>query len=459
MARGFRDKAVGNQMNAHQKTLRYFIPIFLVFVLFGLTGEALPQEPSASSEVRQKLTGRISTGWNYFSNANSLSSQLNALSEALALEYRVLGDSQKTRCLFGVDALAKKQLDGLVDTLVANPARNGLWVRQAYAGAGIQNGMLKVGRIMPLLQTADAYSIHGFSLEEMSLVRHLAFSAFGGKIYDDYSTSFIGEGYDFGGSLNVDYDKADAGIGVSAENHLGIRHRNAFLSAAYTPFRSFRITERAQAWVGEKQLGYSLTQVYWRVTRDLTVRSSFDYYDRTTDTPPPADILPAINRYAYAAVERKFCLSPTLRLVNSPDNSLDVSGTFTRQIGNEDLTSGAARLDYWDLNRNNDWVLDASVMNDIWMHDYRAGLSFEKDIPDLRLDAMLSGDFNDYAWNYRDSAGVAGSTNARTSFSVSLSAGFNLPKGFHTSLAVTEEFGDASNARTSLSARLTYLLR
>jgi hypothetical protein len=446
-------------MLVHQKALQFSVPIFLFFLLSGMMSKAWSQGTSLSSDAKQKLTGRISTGWTYFSNSNSLSSQSDALSEALALQYRVFDDSQKTRYLFDIDALAKKQFDGLVDSLTANPARNGLWVREAYAGAGIQNGILKIGRIMPLLETADAYSINGFSGEDFGIAPHLAFSAFGGKIYDDYSTSFIGEGYDFGGSLNVECDKADAGIGVSAENHLGIRHRNAFFSAAYTPFHSFRITERAQAWVDEKQLGHSLTQVYWRVTRDLTVRSSFDYYDRTTTIAPSTDTSPQVNHYVYASVERKFCLSPTLRLLNSQENSVDISGTFTKQIGNEDLTSGAAKLDYWDLNRNNDWILDASVMNTIWMHDYRAGLTFEKDIPSLRLDATLSGDFNDYAWNYQDSAGVAGSTNARTSFSVSLSAGFNLPRRFHTSLAVTEEFGDASNARTSLSFRLTYLVR
>jgi hypothetical protein len=446
-------------MRTYKKPPQFSVPIFLIVLLAGLMSNACSQASSTWSSAQQRLTGRISTGGTYFSNANSVSSQLDALSEALALQYRVFGDSQKTRYLFDIDALAKEQFKGVVDTLTTNPARKGLWLREAYAGIGIQDGIFKIGRITPLLQTVDAYSVNGFSFEDLGLVRHVAISAFGGKIYDDYSTSVIGEGYNLGGCLNVESDKANAGIGFSAEDHLGFAHRNVFFSAAYTPFRMFRFTERAQGTIDEKQLAYSLTQIYWRMTKNLTVQSSFDYYDRTTTTAPPADTGPGINHYVYAAIERKFLLSPTMRLLNSQDNTVDVSGTFTRQFGNEDLTSGAAKVDYWDLKHDIDWLLDASIMDNIWMHDYRAGLSFEKDIPALRLDATLSGDVNTYAWNYRDSAGVAGSTSARTFFSVTLNTGFNLAKRIRGSIAITEEFGNASNARTSLSGRITYLLR
>jgi len=454
-------KAVaGNRMRINNKKPPKFSALtFMVLLLAGLTCKVFSQGTLAWPAVRAALTGRISTGGTYFSNANSLSSQLDALSEALVLQYRVFDDSQKTRYLFNVDALAKEQFKGLADSLTANPARNGAWVREAYAGIGIRNGILKIGRITPLLETADPYSINGLSVEDLRLGPHLALSAFGGKINDDYSTTLIGEGYDAGGCLNFESALANAGVGFTAEDRLGFFHQNAFFSAAYTPFRGFRLSERTQGVIDEKRIAYSLTQLYWRINRDITVQSTFDYYDRTTTNAPPADTSPGISRYVFAAVERKFFLSPTLRILNSPDNTVDVSASFSRQVGGNDLTSGTAKVDYWDLRRNMDWVLDAGVMKSLWMHNYRAGLSFEKDIPDLRLDAVLSGDINDYAWNYQDSAGVAGSTNARIFFSASLAAGFNLLKNFRVWFTVNEELGDASSLRTSVSGRLTYLLR
>ena len=90
---------------------------------------------------------------------------------------------------------------------------------------------------MPLLQAADAYTINGVSLEGMSLIPHFSLSAFGGTIYDDYSNS-VGEGYNAGGSLDMEYDKADVGVGCTAEDHYGVFRRSAFFFARSLPCAS-----------------------------------------------------------------------------------------------------------------------------------------------------------------------------------------------------------------------------
>jgi len=85
-------------------------------------------------------------------------------------------------------------------------------------------------------------------------------------------------------------------------------------------------------------------------------------------------------------------------------------------------------------------------------------LSFEKDIPDLRLDAVLSGT----SMIMRELSGLSGRGRLNECqnllFSVA-GGGFNLLKNFRVWFTVNEELGDASSLRTSVSGRLTYLLR
>jgi len=95
--------------------------------------------------------------------------------------------------------------------------------------------------------------------------------------------------------------------------------------------------------IDEKRIAYSLTQLYWRINRDITVQSTFDYYDRTT-TNARRQTLRRDKPLRLCRVERKFFLSPTLRILNSPDNTVDVSASFSRQVGGNDLTSALQRL-------------------------------------------------------------------------------------------------------------------
>lgn len=428
-------------------------------LLIGLTqiflyGSSLyAQSPTTPSS---NLIGRFSTGWNYYTKGNSVSPQLSSFNNYINLNYRVFDPNTKTvKYQFKFDFYEKTGLATTRNATESNSFQNRYIVKQLYAAYGDNYRQIKVGRVIPLINVIDAYPINGVSAENIRFGKWFDVSAFGGTINDFYRNEPVGHGYNYGASvLHLD-NIWSAGAGFTTEKFETTPVAKAYFYAEYKPMSGLRLYNRTQYIISQSLIGYSQSSIYYKLNRDLSFRTVFDYRNRTTNFLTRYDTLNSPDKYFYSSVEKNIAVTANYKaFYNRRIGSLDLSTTLKKRFGNGGLIYTDLRTTY----RNYIWVrlnlgLNGSYTSNQWIKNVQTSFWLNRDFLKNKMDATLSYNFNAYQWNIK--------TSTRNHFLsiVSTDLSYRISKDFYTALTLTEEFGNATDPYTAVFFRMNYYLR
>ncbi|MBL7959584.1 hypothetical protein JNL27_05025 [bacterium] len=425
---------------------------FLIYVLFSVSLYA--QSPTTSNT--KNLVGRFSTGWNYYTKGNSLSPQLNSFNNYVFLNYRVFDpNSQEVKYQFKFDFYEKTALSSTRSVTEGNQFQNRYVVKQLYASYGDNYRQIKIGRIIPMINVVDAYPINGFSAENIRVGNWFDVSAFGGTINDYYKNDPLGNGYNYGFSALHQCARWSVGAGFTGEKFETTVLTKAYLYGDYKPVTNLRLYHRTQYILNEKLIGYSQSNAYYKFSKKLNIRTTFDYRNRTTQFPARNDTLSPIDKYFYSSTEKNISTTVNYQIFyNRRIGMMDISPTLKKRFGNGDLFYADTRLLY----RNYLFVrlnvgLKGSYTSNQWLKNIQSSLWLNRDFLTNKLDATLLYNLNSYRWNIKTSSG-----NHLLSI-VSADLSYRFSKDFFTALTLSEEFGNATDPHTSVFVRLNYYLR
>jgi len=400
------------------------------------------------------FVGRVSLGWNYYSEGGTLSPQLNSVSNYATLNYRAFGDSQSIRYQFRGDFYEKDAFSS-THTLNRNDQLDHRYiVRQLYGSYSILHGEIKLGRTVPLNTHVDVYPINGGVLENLVILDRWHVSAFGGKIHDEYANRIEGLGYDAGGSLWYEAKEWMTGTGVTSEQLRETKLSKVYLFGEFRPSAQFRLSSSNQYVINRSFFGYSQNTFYLRVDKRLSLRAFAEYQDRRAYAPARTDSL-GWDRYFFAS--RETVLGGSLRyqvFQITRVGSLDVVPLFKKRIGNGDLTYGSLQFNY----HNYFWArfnagLAGSYTSNQWLDNFKLSAYWNKDYLDGRFDCTLGAAVNVYKWNTQTS-----SSNKSVS-TVSLDINYRFTRTWDVSVGMYEEFGNATEAHSGFNIRMNYYLR
>lgn len=406
----------------------------------------------AQESASSRLVGRVSSGWNYYSEGASLSPQLQSLTNYATLTYRGF-DAEGIRWQVRADVYQKT---GLIVTTTKNPNdkfRNRNIVRQLYASASVRRGEIKIGRLVPVGTHVDAYPINGACAENLALSRQWRVSAFGGKINDEYANRWEGLGYNAGGSVVWDANRWMVGVGVTAEQLRNTRLTKGYVFGEWRPATGWRVTTRNQYTFRPSLIGYSQNTLYGRLRSTASVRVYIEYHDRRVYAPAPTD---SLDWNRFFQTRREVIVGGSLRnrvWENRRIGRVEVVPEIRKRFGNGDLWYAAMSVRY----RNFVWSAfdvgtTASYTQNQWLQNVKTTLTWSKDFVGGRLTGQVTGVLNRYTWR-NDGA------KPKTLSLISTDIDYRLNRAWHASVGVYEEFGNSTDSHTGTNVRVSYALR
>ena len=432
---------------------RNFIKGLSALILCFMTTHAFAQSPTTSN---RNLIGRFSTQWNYYSQANTNTPALNSFNNYVMLNYRIFDPAtQKVQYQFKLDFYEKTGLSSTRSVSNGNQFQNRYVVKQLYAAYGDNYRQIKAGRIIPLVSVVDAYPINGVSAENIRAGKWFDLSAFGGTINDFYSNKMIGSGYNYGVSALHQHTMWSVGAGFTGEKFETTSLTKAYLYGEFRPFFNLRLYNRTQYMLNEKLMTYSQSNMYYKFSKALNIRTSFDYRNRTTQFIARNDTLSTTDKYFYSAVEKNISGTVNYHVFNNRGADVfDISSTVKKRIGNNRLLYTDLRMLY----RNRKFVrlnlgLNGSYTTNQWLKNIQSTFWVNRDFLERKLDATLSVNINAYQWQ------IKSSPSSHMLAIVSTDLNYRFSRAFFTSMTLAEELGDATDPHTSVFVRLSYYLR
>lgn len=438
-------------MMTKKKTLRKLLCGFMVFLLCSTSLYA-----QSSGNSNNSLIGRFSTGWNYYTKGNAISPQLNSFNNYVTLNYRVFDtNTQVIQYQFKFDFYEKTGLATTRNGTKGNTFKNRYLVKQLYAAYGDNYRQIKIGRIIPSVSVIDAYPINGVSAENIRAGKWFDVSAFGGSINDFYKNDLSGHGYNYGLSILHQHGLWSAGTGFTSEKFATTVLSKTYFYAEYKPTPTLRAYHRTQYIVDHSLIGYSQSSIFYRLNKQLSFRTVFDYRNRTSDFPVRYDTSVSSDKYFYSSTEKNVSLTTNYRAYyNRRIGLLDISSTLKKRFGNGNLIYADLRTSY----KNYFWFrlnlgVNGAYTSNQWLQNIQTSLWLNRDFMKNKLDATLSYNLNAYQWNIRTAA-----RNHLLSL-ITTDLSYRFTKDFYSAVTLTEEFGDATEPHTSIFVRLNYYLR
>lgn len=410
------------------------------------------------------LTGRISSGWNYYSKPSSFSPELNSLTNYINLNYRFFDPAGKQiRYQIKLDAYQKTGLTTKTP-LQNNNYQNRYIIRQLYAAYGNGSQQIKLGRVVPYTAVIDAHPINGLSVENYAVLKSLQLSGFGGTINDYYKNKIAGSGYNTGVSAYYIHTIFGLGAGFTAEKLYNESLQKAYLYGEIKPLSGLRLNSKTMYITNKNLIGYSYTSIYYRLNRKFNIRTGFEYRNRITQIKTLNDTLSTADKYFYTANEKDVSITAYYQAFYfSSVGALDIIPSAKKRIGYDDLTYGNIKLLYkhfffFPLNLG----LEAGYTDNNWLRNMKLGGFFNKDFFKGKIDFTLSYYMNSFQWINKVTINnrVQETTSSANILSLaSIDMIIRASRAFYASMSVTGEFGNAFDPRTSMMVRLNYVLR
>lgn len=424
---------------------------FTLWVLITLTGTAGILAQQRLSTDTRNFVGRVSTGWNYYSKDASLSPELSAFSTNIAVQYRWF-DPESGMLKYRV------VIDYYERNALASPTKsqfdNRYVIRQLYGAYGTEDRQIRAGKLIPQNPVVDAYPINGAALDGYRLAG-LEFSAFGGSVNDFYDNKFMGTGYNYGGSLLWREPSYYVGAGFSSEKFNSINFQKAFFSTWYKPLSGLQVSNKTSYIVNRSLLAHSLTNAIYKPVRSLTLRLSYEFYNRTSVYIPPTDTINDPNRYFFSSREQNATYSMWLQVFRSPRiGDVSLSMTAKKRFGNNDLIYGSIEALYHNhFFSEFTFGLNGSYTSNQWLNMARFGALFEQYYIQDRLGVTIN--VADQILNWKSASGGR----AKNLISAGFDLNFRISRAFVASVSFNEEFGNAFDPRSNAFIRLSYSFR